>query len=431
MDHFDYRNGELFAEDVAIREIAGEVGTPCYIYSSATLERHYNVFADAVSELNPLICYAVKANSNIAVISTLAQLGAGADVVSVGELKRALVAGVSAEKIIYSGVGKTENDLRTALLEGVHQINAESEAELVLLSKVATELGKTAQVAIRINPDVDAKTHEKITTGKAENKFGIDIALARDVFARATKLPGLRVAGVALHIGSQLLDLTPYREAYTRAAKFVELLRSDGHDITQLDLGGGLGITYQDEVAPSPTEYGKMVYEVVGHLGCNVSFEPGRLIAGNSGVLITQVIFVKEGIDRKFCIIDGAMNDLIRPTLYNAYHDIIPVLEPAADAELLKMDIVGPICESGDYLAKSREMPVLDNGNLLAVRTAGAYAAVMASVYNSRPLVPEVLVRGNAYSIIRKRWTVEDMINLESFPDWRSAKSGSTNPTSG
>lgn len=424
MDHFEYRNGELFAEDVAIRKIAEEVDTPCYVYSSATLERHYKVFAEAVSALNPLICYAVKANSNIAVISTLADLGAGADVVSVGELKRALVAGVRAEKIIYSGVGKTESDLRTALLEGVHQINAESEAELLLLSKVATELGKTAQVAIRINPNVDAKTHEKITTGKAENKFGIDIALARDVYARAAKLPGLRIAGVALHIGSQLTDLTPYREAYTRAANFVETLRSDGHDITQLDLGGGLGITYQDEIAPSPKAYGEMVHEVVGHLGCNISFEPGRLITGNAGVLVTKVIFIKEGIDRKFCIIDGAMNDLIRPTLYNAYHDIIPVDEPAAGADLLKMDIVGPICESGDYLAKGRDMPALNDGSLLAVRTAGAYAAVMASVYNSRPLVPEVLVRGGEYSLIRRRWTIEDMLDLESFPQWHAAASG-------
>ncbi len=418
MDHFDYRNGELYAEDVAIREIAAAVGTPFYVYSQATLERHYQVFADAVSALNPMICYAVKANSNIAVIAVLARLGAGADVVSVGELERALAAGINAEKIIYSGVGKTESDLRAALLAGVHQINAESEAELKLLSSVAVELGKTAQVAIRINPNVDAKTHEKITTGKSENKFGIDIALARDVYARAAQLPGLNIAGVALHIGSQLTDLTPYREAYARAASFVEELRSDGHTITQLDLGGGLGITYENEQAPSPAAYGKMVHEVVGHLGCNISFEPGRMIAGNAGLLVTRVIFIKEGVERKFCIIDGAMNDLIRPTLYNAYHKIVPVLEPDSDAPRFKMDIVGPICESGDYLAKGREMALLGNGDLLAVRTAGAYAATMSSVYNSRPLVPEVLVSGNRYSVIRRRWTVEDMMALESFPDW-------------
>ena len=420
MDHFEYRNGELYAEDISLRLIADEVGSPVYVYSTATLERHYQAFANGVSGLDPLVCFAVKANSNIAVIKTLARLGAGADVVSVGELKRAMAAGVPASKIIYSGVGKSEVDLRAALNAGVHQINAESEAELELLSKVAVDLGETAQVAIRINPNVDAKTHEKITTGKSENKFGVDIALARDVYGRAAKLPGLRVAGVALHIGSQLTDLKPYREAYAKAAEFVELLRSDGHNITQLDLGGGLGITYDAEIAPSPAEYGKMVKEIVGHLGCNVSFEPGRLIAGNAGVLITQVIFIKEGINRKFCIIDAAMNDLIRPTLYNAYHDIVPVVEAPTGAEQLTMDIVGPICESGDYLAKGRKMAALSNGDLLAVRTAGAYAAVMASVYNSRPLVPEVLVHGDTYSVIRRRWTVEDMIALETFPEWQS-----------
>ena len=420
MDHFEYRNGELYAEDISLRLIADEVGSPVYVYSTATLERHYQAFANGVSGLDPLVCFAVKANSNIAVIKTLARLGAGADVVSVGELKRAMAAGVPASKIIYSGVGKSEVDLRAAMNAGVHQINAESEAELELLSKVAVDLGETAQVAIRINPNVDAKTHEKITTGKSENKFGVDIALARDVYGRVAKLPGLRVAGVALHIGSQLTDLKPYREAYAKAAEFVELLRSDGHNITQLDLGGGLGITYDAEIAPSPAEYGKMVKEIVGHLGCNVSFEPGRLIAGNAGVLITQVIFIKEGINRKFCIIDAAMNDLIRPTLYNAYHDIVPVVEAPTGAEQLTMDIVGPICESGDYLAKGRKMAALSNGDLLAVRTAGAYAAVMASVYNSRPLVPEVLVHGDTYSVIRRRWTVEDMIALETFPEWQS-----------
>ena len=420
MDYFEYRNGELYAEDVSLRQIADEVGSPVYVYSTATLERHYQAFANGVSGLDPLVCFAVKANSNIAVIKTLARLGAGADVVSVGELKRAMAAGVPASKIIYSGVGKSEVDLRAALNAGVHQINAESEAELELLSKVAVDLGETAQVAIRINPNVDAKTHEKITTGKSENKFGVDIALARDVYGRVAKLPGLRVAGVALHIGSQLTDLKPYREAYAKAAEFVELLRSDGHNITQLDLGGGLGITYDAEIAPSPAEYGKMVKEIVGHLGCNISFEPGRLIAGNAGVLITQVIFIKEGINRKFCIIDAAMNDLIRPTLYNAYHDIVPVVEAPTGAEQLTMDIVGPICESGDYLAKGRKMAALSNGDLLAVRTAGAYAAVMASVYNSRPLVPEVLVHGDTYSVIRRRWTVEDMIALETFPEWQS-----------
>jgi diaminopimelate decarboxylase len=419
MDHFEYKNGELFAEDVALRHIADEVGSPVYVYSTATLERHYLAFAEGVSELNPLICFAVKANSNIAVIKTLARLGAGADVVSVGELKRAMAAGVPAKKIIYSGVGKSETDLYAALEAGVHQINAESEAELILLSEIAVNLGKIAQVAIRINPNVDAKTHEKITTGKSENKFGVDIDLAREVYGRVAKLPGLCVSGVALHIGSQLIDLTPYKEAYTKVVDFVELLRSDGHNITQLDLGGGLGITYNNEIAPSPAEYGNLVKEIVGHLGCNISFEPGRLIAGNAGVLVTKVIFIKEGIDRKFCIVDAAMNDLIRPTLYNAYHEIVPIAEPLPGAKLLKMDIVGPICESGDYLAKGRDMAALDKKDLLAIRTAGAYSAVMASVYNSRSLVPEVLVNGEQYSIIRRRWTIEDMMGLETLPKWQ------------
>ena len=419
MDHFEYKNGELYAEDVALRHISDEVGTPVYVYSTATLERHYMAFAEGVSELNPLICFAVKANSNIAVIKTLARLGAGADVVSVGELKRAMTAGIPANKIIYSGVGKSKADLYAALDVGVHQINVESEAELELLSAVAVDLDKTAQVAIRINPNVDAKTHEKITTGKSENKFGIDIALARDVYGSVAKLPGLRISGVALHIGSQLTDLAPYREAYVKVVEFVELLRSDGHNITQLDLGGGLGIAYDTEIAPSPAEYGSMVKDIVGHLECNVSFEPGRFITGNAGVLVTKVIFVKEGINRKFCIVDAAMNDLLRPTLYNAYHSILPVTKTQPGAEVMKMDIVGPICESGDYLAKDRAMAVLDSGDLLAIRSAGAYAAVMASVYNSRPLVPEVLVNGDQYSIIRRRWTIEDMMGLEKFPEWQ------------
>ncbi len=418
MDHFEYKNGELYVEDVALRHIADEVGSPVYVYSTATLERHYLAFSEGVSELNPLICFAVKANSNIAVLKTLARLGAGADVVSIGELKRAMAAGIPANKIIYSGVGKSKADLYTSLDIGVHQINAESEAELELLSTVAVDLDKNVQVAIRINPNVDAKTHEKITTGKSENKFGVDIALARDIYGRVSKLPRLQVSGVALHIGSQLTDLTPYREAYTKAASFVELLRSDGHNITQLDLGGGLGITYDSEIVPSPADYGSMVKDVVGHLGCNISFEPGRLIAGNAGVLVTKVLFVKEGIDRKFCIVDAAMNDLIRPTLYNAFHEILPIAEALPGAKKLKMDIVGPICESGDYLAKGRDMAVIDNGDLLAIRTAGAYAAVMASVYNSRPLVPEVLVNGDQYLVVRKRWTIEDMMALETLPKW-------------
>jgi len=418
MDHFDYRDGELYGEDVSLRQIAEQVGTPFFCYSRATLERHYKVFSDAVNELDSSICYAVKANSNIAVIATLAKLGAGADVVSGGELQRALAAGVPPEKIIFSGVGKTVDELTQALKAGVKQINVESEPELRSLSAVAKALGKEAQVAVRVNPNVDAGTHEKITTGKSENKFGIDLDLALGVYQRAAGLPGIRLSGVALHIGSQLTDLEPYRIAYGKAVEFVRELRANGHDIRHLDLGGGLGIRYDQENVPSPQEYGDMVKEVLGDLDCSVTFEPGRLITGNAGVLVTQVIFVKEGIDRKFCIIDGAMNDLIRPTLYNAYHEIVPVNEPKPETQSVKMDIVGPICESGDYFAKGRDMPLVADGDLLAVRTVGAYSAVMSSAYNSRPFAPEVLVSGDQYSIIRKRVTIDDMIKLESFPEW-------------
>jgi len=422
MDHFDYRGGELHGEDVSLRHIAEQVGTPFFCYSTATLERHYRVFSEAVSGLDSSICYAVKANSNIAVIATLANLGAGADVVSGGELQRALVAGVPPEKIVFSGVGKTANELAQALKAGVKQINVESEPELRSLSAVAQALGKEAQVAVRVNPNVDAGTHEKITTGKSENKFGIDLDLAPGVYRRAADLPGIRLSGVALHIGSQLTDLEPYRIAYGKAVEFVRELRANGHDIRHLDLGGGLGITYDQENAPSPQEYGDMVAEVIGDLDCSVTFEPGRLITGNAGVLVTEVIFVKEGIDRKFCIIDSAMNDLIRPTLYNAYHAIVPLSEPESGATTTKMDVVGPICESGDYFAKGRELPPIADGDLLAVRTVGAYAAVMSSAYNSRPLAPEVLVNGDQYSIIRKRVTIDDMINFESLPDWMDSQ---------
>ncbi len=418
MDHFDYRDGELFAEDIPLSRIAKEVGTPFYCYSTATLERHYQVFADAVAPLGGDVCYAVKANSNIAVIATLARLGAGADVVSGGELRRVLAAGVSADKIVFSGVGKTPEELAKALEAGVKQINVESEPEFLSLSDVAVAHGLEARVAVRVNPDVDAGTHEKITTGKSENKFGIDLALARDVYARAAELPGIKLIGVALHIGSQLTDLEPYRIAYSRAVDFVHLLRSDGHNIRHLDLGGGLGITYDQENAPSPEAYGKMVSEVIGDLDISVTFEPGRMISGNAGVLVTKIIFVKDGVGRQFCIIDGAMNDLIRPTLYDAYHAIIPVKEPDAGVEKMEMDIVGPICESGDYFAKNRAMPPVKDGDLLAVRTVGAYAAVMGSMYNSRALAPEILVNGAQYSVVRRRVEIDDMLKFEILPEW-------------
>jgi len=418
MDHFQYCDGELCAEGVSLRQLADEVGTPFFCYSTATLERHYRVFSDAVEGLDATICYAVKANSNIAVIATLANLGAGADVVSGGELRRALAAGVAADKIVFSGVGKTRDELAEALSAGIMQINVESEPELDLLSQVATSMGVEADIAVRINPDVDARTHEKITTGKLENKFGIELALARNVFARVGDLPGVRLRGVAVHIGSQLTDLEPYRAAYERVAEFVHELRADGIDIRHVDLGGGLGIPYGEENAPSPAEYGALVKSVLGNLGCSLTFEPGRVIAGNAGVLVTRVIFVKEGVSRRFCIVDGAMNDLIRPSLYDAFHAVIPVIAPPSGATWMKMDVVGPICESGDFIAKERNLPALESGDLLAVRTAGAYGAVMSSAYNSRPLAPEVLVSGDRYSIVRKRMTIEAMIDMEDIPRW-------------
>ncbi len=424
MDHFQYRNGELHAEGVALGALAEAVGTPFFCYSTATLARHYKVFEDAIAGLNAGICYAIKANSNIAVLATLGRLGAGADVVSGGEMVRALEAGIAPDKIVFSGVGKTRDELDRALAAGVTHINVESYPELDILSAASQATGQTADVAIRVNPDVDAKTHEKISTGRKEDKFGIDLALARDAYRHAAELPGLNVCGVAMHIGSQLTDLTPYREAYTRMAEMVGVLRADGHEITHLDMGGGLGITYGDEVAPTPAEYGTMVAETVGNLGCRLTFEPGRMIAGNAGILVTRVIFVKQGTAKRFCIVDGAMNDLIRPTLYSAHHEIVPVTEQQSGVDLLEMDVVGPICETGDYIAKDRALPPLDSGDLLAVRTAGAYGAVMASTYNTRPLAPEILVDGDDYAVIRRRFTVQDMLALESLPPW--LESGST-----
>ena len=418
MDHFQYQNGELHAEAVAIARIAGAVGTPFYCYSTATLERHYRVFEDAVQGLDATICYAVKANSNVAVIATLARLGAGADVVSVGEMKRALVAGIPASRIVFSGVGKTAEELAAALKAGVIQINVESVPELETLSGVASSLGLDASVAVRVNPDIDALTHEKIATGKSENKFGVDWRAAPGVYARAAELPGVRVTGVAVHIGSQILDLEPFRRAYERIAELVETLRADGHGIGHLDLGGGLGIPYENEQPPSPEEYGAMVKSIVGGLGCRVFFEPGRLIAGNAGVLVTRVVRVKQGQDRTFVIVDAAMNDLVRPSLYNAHHAIQPVTEPPADARTVDVEVVGPICETGDTFGAPRPMPETAEGNLLAVRTAGAYGAVMASTYNSRALVPEVMVNGGDFAVIRERITVDDMLSREILPGW-------------
>jgi diaminopimelate decarboxylase len=419
MNHFEYRNGELYAEGVPVARIAAEVGTPFYCYSTATLTRHYQVFADALADLDPIICYAVKANGNLAIIRTLADLGAGADVVSEGELRRALAAGVPPARIIYSGVGKTRAELASAIDHGIHQVNVESLPEMEALSAVAAERGKTMDIAIRVNPNVDAETHHKISTGRKEDKFGIDIGDAPAAYDRAAALPGLNPVGVAIHIGSQLTNLKPFRTAFGHAADLVRALRDRGHDISRLDLGGGLGVPYRDEVPPPPAEYAAAVRETVGDLGCALAFEPGRMLVGNAGILVCGVVYIKEGHDRRFVIVDAAMNDLIRPALYDSYHSIIPVREPGADAVFAPADIVGPVCETGDTFALAREVPPFLTGDLLAFGTAGAYGAVMASTYNARPLVPEVLVNGDSYAVVRKRQSYEALLALDSFAEWQ------------
>ncbi|MEX3314527.1 diaminopimelate decarboxylase [Sulfitobacter sp. PS-8MA] len=420
MDHFLYKDGVLHAEDVSLAEIAAAVGTPVYVYSTATLLRHFHLFDDALSGMDHLVCYAMKANSNQAVLRTLAQAGAGMDVVSGGEYRRAKAAGVSGDKIVFSGVGKTREEIELALTGGIRQFNVESEPEMILLDQVARELGKVAPITIRVNPDVDAKTHAKIATGKSENKFGIPIARAREVYAMAAKLPGLEIVGIDVHIGSQLTDLAPFEQAYRKVAELTEVLRAEGHNIRRLDLGGGLGIPYErsNSAPPLPTDYGAMVQRVLGHLDCEVEIEPGRLIAGNAGVLVSEVIYLKSGEGRDFLILDAAMNDLIRPAMYDAWHDIVPLNEPAAGAEPRPVDIVGPVCESGDTFAKQRMMPVLGAGDLVAFRSAGAYGAVMSSEYNSRPLIPEVLVHGDQFAVIRPRPSFDEMINRDTIPEW-------------
>ena len=421
MDHFQYRDGRLCAEAVPLARIAEEVGTPFYCYATATIERHYRVFADAFAGLEATICYAVKANSNIAVIATLARLGAGADVVSAGELTRALAAGVPPGRIVFSGVGKTGDEMAAALKAGVLQINVESEPELDVLGEVAGSLGVDAPVAIRVNPDVDANTHEKITTGKSENKFGVEWTRARAVYSRAAAMPAISVVGIAVHIGSQVTDLAPFRDAYVRMRDLVAMLRADGHSIERLDLGGGLGISYGDEVTPTPEEYAATVKSAIADVDCHIILEPGRVIVGNAGVLVTRVVHVKEGAMRTFVIVDAAMNDLLRPALYNATHAIVPVAEAAAGTELREVDVVGPICETADTFGTGRLLPAMKPGDLLAVRTAGAYGAVMASAYNARPLVPETLVKDATYAVVRERMSVDAMVALESFPPWLAA----------
>ena len=420
MDHFLYKNGVLHAEDVAIPDIVASVGAPFYVYSTATLTRHFQLFDDALAGMDHLVCYAMKAASNQAILQTLAKLGAGMDVVSGGEYARARAAGVPGERIVFSGVGKTRDEMRLALTGGIRQFNVESEPEMAVLSAVATELGVKAPITIRVNPDVDAKTHAKIATGKSENKFGIPISRAREVYAQAAALPGIDVIGIDVHIGSQLTQLEPFELAYKMVAELTETLRADGHNIRRLDLGGGLGIPYtrSNEAPPLPTDYGAMVKRVLGHLNCEIEIEPGRLIAGNAGILVSQVIYVKEGEDRKFLILDAAMNDLIRPAMYDAHHDIEPVIEPQAGADRATYDVVGPVCESGDTFAKGREMAQMNAGDLVAFRSAGAYGAVMSSEYNTRPLIPEVMVNGSEFAVIRSRPSFDEIINRDTIPEW-------------
>ncbi len=420
MHHFTYRNGVLHAEAVDLTRLAAAVGTPFYCYSTATLERHYRVFAGAFADVPSLVCYAMKANSNQAVIKTLARLGAGADVVSGGELKRARGAGIPVDKIMFSGVGKTADELAAAVDEGILCVNVESEPELELLSAVAAVKGRAANVSLRVNPDIDARTHAKIATGKAENKFGIPISRAREAYARAAKLPGLRVTGVDMHIGSQITALQPFDDAFALLSDFVRMLRADGHAIEHIDLGGGLGIPYRDddEQPPHPDDYAAVVKRATRELGCMLIFEPGRLLVGNAGILVTRAIYVKRGEAKTFVVVDAAMNDLVRPTLYEAHHAIRPVREPPAGVPRLVADIVGPVCESGDFLALDREIVAPAPGDLLAIMSAGAYGAVQAGTYNTRPLVPEVMVNGDQWALVRPRLDVDALIALDRLPPW-------------
>lgn len=420
MNHFDYVDGALHAEGVAVADIAARVGTPFYCYSTATLTRHYTVFADALKKagLDATVCFALKANPNIAVVRTLANLGAGADVVSEGELRQALAAGVPANRIVFSGVGKTRRELEFAVAKGIMQINVESEPELELLSQVAAERGVRMPIALRVNPDVDAGTHAKITTGKKENKFGIEWTRVHQVYRRARDLPGVDPVAIACHIGSQLTEVEPFAAAFRRVRDLVAMLRTDGFDIQRLDLGGGLGVPYENETPPHPDEYAQAIRDNLGDLGCRIVLEPGRLLVGNAGILVSRVIYVKEGSTRTFAIVDAAMNDLMRPALYDAHHTIEPVVEAAADVPRIPVDVVGPVCETGDTFAKQCPLPPLASGDLVAFRTAGAYGAAMSSTYNSRPLVPEVLVNGDRFAIVRARPTYEEMLALESLPEW-------------
>lgn len=420
MHHFSYKGGVLHAEDVSIVRLADEVGTPFYCYASATLERHYHRLADAFQDLDALICFAVKANSNQAVLTTLARLGAGMDVVSVGELRRAVAAGVSPERIIFAGVGKTRTEMAEALNTGILAFNVESEPELLALSEVAAGLGQTASIALRVNPDVDAKTHAKISTGKSENKFGVPYDEAPRLYERAARLPGIRVRGVHTHIGSQITSLQPFMDAFRLMRDLVLELRRQGHTISYLDLGGGLGVPYRkdDPLPPDPDAYAAIAKAAIADLGVRLIIEPGRMIAANAGILVARVLYVKRGPTRVFTVVDAAMNDLIRPTLYDAHHEIWPIMEDKLAAAPNVQDVVGPVCETGDYLALNRSLPPFEAGDLLAVMTAGAYGATMSSTYNTRPLAPEVLVKGRDHAVVRPRQSYDQLIGLDRTAPW-------------
>ncbi|MGD9866691.1 MAG: diaminopimelate decarboxylase [Hyphomicrobiales bacterium] len=420
MHHFAYKGGVLHAEDVSLARIADEVGTPFYCYSTATLERHYEVFSGAFAGSDTLICYSIKANSNIAVIATLGALGAGMDVVSQGELRRARAAGIPAARIVFSGIGKTREEMALALKEGIYAFNVESEAELDALSQTAAAMGATARVAFRVNPDVDARTHRKISTGKAEDKFGIPYGEARALYRKAAALPGVSPCGVHMHIGSQITDLSPFRTAFGLLRDLIGELRGDGLKIEFVNFGGGLGIPYRadEPPPPHPDDYAAIVREEMKGLDCRLVFEPGRMIAGNAGILVSRVLYIKQGATKRFTIVDAAMNDLVRPTLYDAWHEIWPVEEARATEPAAVTDVVGPVCETGDYMALGRDLPRLHEGDLIAVLTAGAYGAAQSSAYNSRLLVPEVMVKGGEYAVIRPRPTYEAMLEAERMPAW-------------
>jgi diaminopimelate decarboxylase len=420
MHHFAYRGGVLHAEDVSLDALASEVGTPFYCYSTATLTRHYKVFSDAFSGADALVCYSIKANSNLAVLKTLSNLGSGMDVVSEGELRRACAAGVPPEKIVFSGVGKTRAEMAYALAEGIYAFNVESEAELAALNEVATQAGTSARVAFRVNPDIDPNTHKKISTGKAEDKFGVPYERARGLYGQAGELPGIDPCGIHMHIGSQITDLKPFKDAFALLRNLAGQLKEDGRTLEFINFGGGLGVPYKagDRVPPQPDDYAKTVLEAARGLGVKLLFEPGRMIAANAGILVTRVLYTKTGVAKSFTVVDAGMNDLIRPTLYEAWHDIIPVDEALRDAPAQTTDIVGPVCETGDYLALDRKLPEYSDGDLMAVLTAGAYGAVQSSSYNTRLLIPEVLVNGGDYALIRPRPTFDDMLGRDKIPDW-------------